>query len=275
MRKDRRPKTEAPRDRGNLPSSVFRLQPIFTPMIKKILKWTAIVIGVIVLGLFIFGWLKNEKVPSGSPSAEADALANKVLATIDYAAWDSTSYVQWSFPGGHDYLWNKDTDMVRVKWKNNEVKLHTKTVLGKAFQDGTEVQGETADELIQTAWGYFCNDSFWLNAPAKVFDPGTSRSLVTLKDGREGLMIRYESGGVTPGDSYVWILDENGLPTAWKMWVKIIPVGGTELSWENWTTLSTGAKISQTHKSAGPTLELTNVKAAMTWQELGETEKPF
>jgi len=244
-------------------------------MIKKILKWLAILIAVLIAGVFIFGWMANEKMPIGTTSPEADAKANQMLQAINQAAWDSTTYVQWSFPGGHDYLWDKDRNLVRVEWGENKVLLNTKTVSGKAFVNGQVQEGKKANDLVQKAWGFFCNDSFWLNAPTKVFDPGTSRSLVTLKDGRKGLMIKYASGGVTPGDTYVWVMDENGLPVAWKMWVKIIPIGGIESSWEDWVTLSTGAKIAQAHATAGPTLKLTNVKGAMDWNTIGEGSDPF
>ncbi|MEZ4952350.1 MAG: hypothetical protein R2825_02080 [Saprospiraceae bacterium] len=37
--------------------------------------------------------------------------------------------------------------------------------------------------------------------------------------------MQYKTGGVTPSDSYVWLLDENGQPTAWKMWVSITSIG--------------------------------------------------
>ena len=244
-------------------------------MIKKILKWLAIIVAVLIAVVIIFGIIANEKMPEGTPSPEADAKANKMLEAINYAAWDSTTYVQWSFPGGHDYLWDKDRNLVRIVWGDHKVLLNTKTVNGKAFKGGVALEANAANKLIQKAWNYFCNDSFWLNAPAKVFDPGTSRSLVTLKDGREGLMIRYESGGVTPGDTYVWIMDENGLPVAWKMWIKIVPIGGIEAGWSDWITLSTGSKIAQAHSTAGPTLKLTNVKGEMDWKAMGEESDPF
>ena len=69
----------------------------------------------------------------------------------------------------------------------------------------------------------------------KAFDPGTSRALLKLPNGNDGLLVHYNSGGVTPGDTYLWHLDENGLPVAWQMWVGIIPVGGMQFSWEDWT----------------------------------------
>ena len=241
---------------------------------KKILKWTGISLLIIVVGLFIVGLIMHESRPECTPSPEADALAEKMLAAVNKAAWDTTNILQWTFPGGHDYLWDKGRDFVEVKWKAHKVLLHTKTVTGKAYTDGELQADDKANKLIQNAWAFFCNDSWWLNAPVKAFDPGTERSIVSLKDGREGLMVAYASGGVTPGDAYVWILDESGLPTSYKMWVSIIPVGGIEVGWDEWKTLPTGAKVATIRK--GPIeLPITNVKGAASLVEFGLDEDPF
>jgi hypothetical protein len=47
---------------------------------------------------------------------------------------------------------------------------------------------------------YFNNDSFWLIAPFKLRDAGTTRSIV-MQDEKKSFMISYASGGSTPGDS--------------------------------------------------------------------------
>ena len=132
-------------------------------MLKKTLKWLAIVIGLILLSLVIIGFVMNESKPVGVAGAEADALANKMLKAIDKPAWDSTKYVQWTFKGMHTFLWDKERHLVRVTWGDKEVLLHTKSVTGKAYNIGIEVVGDEADKMIQDAWSYFCNDSFWLN----------------------------------------------------------------------------------------------------------------
>jgi hypothetical protein len=49
-------------------------------------------------------------------------------------------------------------------------------------------------------------------------DEGTTRSLVKNEDKTNGLLVSYASGGVTPGDAYLWKLDANGLPQSYKMW---------------------------------------------------------
>ena len=241
---------------------------------KKFLKWFGIILGSIILLGFIAGWIASEKKPVGEPGAAAEALAQKMQEAINKEAWDSTRYVTWTFRDAHDFVWNKTAHLVQVEWGDNRVILDEKTQQGKAWVANAEVEGEKASKLLKTAWALFCNDSFWLNAPAKAFDPGTSRSMVKLDDGREGVMVSYSSGGVTPGDSYLWIVDENGLPKAWKMWVNIIPIGGIELSWENWITLSTGAKIASTHKGIGE-LVLTNIKGGMNLSDIGLTDDPF
>lgn len=128
-----------------------------------------------------------------------------------------------------------------------------------------------AQKGVQKAYKNFINDAFWLNPIVKIFDEGTSRSIVTLADGREGLLVSYASGGVTPGDSYLWLVDANGLPTAWKLWVGILPIGGLEFSWDNWLTLPTGAKIATGHtvKSTSISTPITNVASGPDLKALG------
>ncbi|MEO1259194.1 MAG: hypothetical protein AAFZ15_10375 [Bacteroidota bacterium] len=244
---------------------------------KKILKVLGFLILIIVVGLFVLWLVNNESEPVGEKGPAADQMAEKMMAAVNKTAWDSTRYIQWTFANGnHDYFWDKERNLVKVNWKQNEVLLNTKKVDGKAWQQGVEIRNGDRNELIQTAWSFFCNDSYWLNPMVKAFDPGTERSIVKLEDGREGLKVQYTSGGVTPGDSYVWILDENGRPNAWKMWVKIIPLGGIENSWDGWQTLSTGAEISTQHTFFGKPLDfLTNVKAGMNLSDFGLGEDPF
>jgi len=242
---------------------------------KKAAKIVGLIIGALVVIGGISLWIVHEPKPKGTPGVEADALAEKVLEAINYEAWDSTRWVQWTFAERHTFVWDKERHLVQVNWAENEVLLNPNEIDGTAFVDGQKVDGEQAAELVQTAWEYFVNDGFWLNAPAKVFDPGTNRSLVKLEDSSQGLLITYESGGVTPGDSYLWILDGNGLPQKWKMWVSIIPIGGIEATWADWTTLSTGAKIATSHKLGPLNLTVTNLQTAQSWEALGLSEDPF
>ena len=242
---------------------------------KKIFKWFFISLAILLLVLTVLGIMAHEAKPQTTPSSAADTLAQKMMTAVNKTAWDSTAIISWDFAGRQKYLWDKSRNFVKVMWDNNEVLLHTKTVTGKTYRKGKEVTGSKSQQLISKAWEHFCNDSFWLNAVVKVFDEGTSRSLIKVKDGREALLVAYESGGVTPGDAYGWILDKNGLPKSWKMWVSIIPIGGLEFTWEDWVTLETGAKIATLHKSKIFDLKINEVKGAANLAAYGLTKDPF
>jgi hypothetical protein len=235
-----------------------------------------IIIGIVLLALIgisvIAGLIIHEDRPEGQPGPKADALARQMEEAIRIDAWDNTRFLRWTFPGGHHYVWDKTKGLVQVRWSDTEVLLRTADVTGKAWRNQQELSGEEAEQAIQTAWGFFCNDSFWLNAPAKAFDPGTQRSLVSLEDGEQALLVEYQSGGVTPGDAYLWKLQDNGLPECFRMWVSILPIGGLEASWEDWTTLSTGAKIATSHDLGIVTTTITNLKGG---NELEAVELDF
>lgn len=237
------------------------------------LKKTLILLSVLAIICVMLYAFYDEPLPNGEKGPAADALADKMLAAVNFEAWDSTVAVKWSFYRGHVFLWDKKRNLVEVKWKDMRVLLNTVDLTGKAYESGQQLDGEEEKEALQTAWEYFANDSFWLAAPFKINDPGTSKSLVKAKNG-DALLVQYSSGGVTPGDSYLWLLNEEGLPIAWKLWVKIIPLGGMEFSWEKWETYSTGAYISTLHNGVVK-VEISGVELAMDVAELNNGHDPF
>lgn len=220
----------------------------------KWIKWTIAIFVSLLLIITIIGVAVHEQRPVMTASTEADSVAKKMLAALNVSAWDSVHTVAWQFMGGRRYVWNKRHDSVRVQWSDVTVALHTGSVTGRATRSGIMVGVEESKKYVRKAWKYFCNDSFWLVAPYKVFDPGTERGLVELEDGETGLLVSYTSGGVTPGDSYVWVLNDDFVPNAWKMWVQVIPVGGIEVRWQDWKQHEGGVMLSGS-KRIGP-LEL-------------------
>lgn len=242
----------------------------------KWLKRIGVFLAIIIAAIGLLFLLNNESMPEGKTGPEADKLAEKVLTAINKTAWDTTGAITWNFAGRHDFIWDKTRHLTQVTWEDNKVLIDLKNVTGIAYKNGTAIADKTEnDKMVKTAWSYWANDSFWLNAPAKVFDNGTTRSIVKLEDGSDGLLITYASGGVTPGDSYLWKLDENGLPKSYKMWVKIIPLGGVEATWEDWQTTSTGAKIAGKHQLGPMEIMVTKVKATANLAELTGGEDIF
>jgi len=234
------------------------------------------ILGILVI-LGIIGFvMANESLPEGKTGAEADALAQKMLDRLNKNAWDTLNYASWSFVDRQHYIWNKKDNDAVISWGENKVVMDLDEVTGKAFMGGAEVKdADQKAKLISTAWAHWCNDSFWFGAHYKVFDKGTERSIVKTEDGKDALMISYTSGGVTPGDSYLWLLDDSGLPYAYKMWTKI-PIGGLEAKWSDWQTLDGGAMVAQNHMIAGRmNVALTNIKAGESIRDLGLSTDPF
>ncbi len=222
------------------------------------------------LGLAVVGYSLNETRPEGQAGPEADALARSMEAAVDKEAWDRTGAVRWSFFERHHYVWDREHDLVELRWGDSRALFRTGDRTGRAWHAGSEQTGEDATEALRAAYAYWINDSFWLNPVVKFFDPGVERSLVKLDDRRDALLVSYSSGGVTPGDAYLWIPGDDGLPKAWRMWVQIIPIGGIETSWEGWTELATGAKVSTQHEGWGRTMTfISNVKGAENLEGLG------
>ncbi|ADV51046.1 hypothetical protein Celal_3797 [Cellulophaga algicola DSM 14237] len=232
-------------------------------LLKGILKAILVLLGLMIAVFAIVYFVYNEKVPVGENPQEADALAYKMLNAINQKAYEDTRYLEWSFAGGgHRYKWDKQKGLVVVKWDNYSVNLNLNdTYLSEVTKNNAEVTAKEARDTFHIAWEYFNNDSFWLVAPFKVFDEGTTRSLVTLEDGSQGLMISYNSGGSTPGDSYVWKLNEEGFPVNYKMWVSIIPIGGLEATWEGWKTMENGVSLPASHKIGPISLSMGEVRA--------------
>jgi len=228
---------------------------------KKLLKITGIILAIAVIAVAIFYYKNNESLPLGKQGKDADALATKMLNALNFNNYKNTEVLEWSFRGKHFYIWNKKENSVQVKWDGNIIQLHTSSPEKNKYLTGPNQTKEK--EYIQIAIDYFNNDSFWLVAPYKVFDEGVERSIVK-HNGNEALLITYKTGGSTPGDSYLWILDENGFPTSYKMWVGIIPIGGIEATWSNWKETEAGLQLPTTHTISlfGMELCMGDVKAS-------------
>lgn len=235
----------------------------------RVLKFT--LIGLLAVGALLFGvyFIMDEEIPEGGDLPKAYELGNRMLHATGYQYWKDTRYVRWVFPGGHLYIWDIHNERVMVEWSGKRVLLNTAEITGIAWEDGNRLSGEQKENAIQDAWKLFCNDSFWLVAPYKIYSPDTEHSVVELPDGRQGLKVTYGSGGVTPGDTYVWLQNGKGLPTSVKMWVSVIPIGGIEFTWEEWKTLDSGAKIATLHSHPLIDLEIEGLMSGQTLEDVG------
>ncbi len=227
---------------------------------KKFLKVIGVIIFLIIGFGVVFYFINNEVLPEGKKGKEADALAIKMFNAINHEAFENAEVLEWSFRNAHFYKWNKQKNSVTVSWDKNKVILNTKdNSKSEVFVDDKKVENT---EILKIAIDYFNNDSFWLIAHYKIFDEGTERRIVNY-EGKEALLITYTSGGSSPGDSYLWILDDNYMPTSYKMWASIIPIGGVSATWDNWKITESGIKLPEKHTLSlfGMEIQMGDVKA--------------
>ena len=238
----------------------------------KIVVWgVGILIALGAIGYFSL----NKKLPVGKEGPEAEALADKMLAAINKPAWDSLGALHWEYSRGHIFTWDKRNNLAEVIWGKKRALINPEEGKGIAFEDGKQVDEKKNASMVQDAIKFFWNDGFWLYAPFKCKDPGTVRKLIEGENGEQSLMVTYSSGGLTPGDSYLWHLDENGLPKSWQFWVKIIPIGGIGSTWANWETLPGGAKLATLRGTSLVDLKVTNLKGGQSLTEIGYPEDLF
>ncbi len=234
-----------------------------------------LVLVVAALTCFVF-WVSEPRPTSERPEA-ASREVDRMWRALRQEAWLETGAVEWDFGGRQQHLWDRERSLSRVSWGSVTVLQHLSRREGLAFDAGQQVTDpERRQELVEQAWAHFANDSFWLAAPFKARDPGTSLGM-GLAGEDEGVLVSYAQGGVTPGDAYLWVVDAEGRPVAWRMWVSILPIGGERTTWEGWLELDTGAWVATRHRFAHVPFELvlSDVRGAATLSELTGGDDPF
>ena len=175
----------------------------------------------------------------GSPDAPrletaADSLAFRVTeAAGGLDTWEALPGIafEWAFVRDsvevvrNWHVWDKTGDRVRSEFQIGADSVvvavfspsafDPEAPVGQAALNGTVLAGEIATEQLAGAQSRFINDSYWLLAPLKVFDPGVVRAVET-RDHVVGLALSFEGVGLTPGDRYWLAVDDgSGATTGW------------------------------------------------------------
>lgn len=216
------------------------------------------VLGIVVV-LSIAGYIMSDDLPEGQQGQKADELAQKILKELNYEAFKKTKRIDWTFAGVHSYQWHKNEDYVIVNTNSTKIKLNLKDYNLSEIISPENYDDDEKQKILESSIKNFNNDSFWLVAPYKLMDKGAVRQIVKFKH-EDALLVTYTSGGNTPGDSYLWLLDENQKPTGFKMWVSIIPIGGLRAEWKNWVETESGMILSTQKTILGLPIEITNLK---------------
>lgn len=153
-------------------------------------------------------------------ATRADSVALMVYDAVGGpSAWASVPYLRFDFATGNDtvrqvrarHLWNRQNGDYRLEMNAGEdtvyvalFNVHTRE--GNVYLNGQPVDSTRRAEWLERAYGRFINDTYWLLAPTKLFDPGVTRAYVpdSSTADTEVITLTFDDVGLTPGDRY-WI----------------------------------------------------------------------
>ncbi len=225
----------------------------------------------VILGSFLLiSATACSSLPNGKQGPEAEALADKMIKSSGYEQWNNASAaVFFDFSEREQIFWDVKRNLIEVTMDDGEVVVQLNRATWKAIVKvkGKQLsKGKEFDEHVSKANKQFVNDTYWLNPLWHIRSPGTKRYLVE----KNRLRVTFASGGVTPGDSYVFTFDEkSNRMVKMEMWVSIIPIKGISATFENYKTFETGVPVAQDHKLSFINLKLRKIKF---WAEYPGTE---
>lgn len=221
--------------------------------------------------LLVLVAVQCSSLPKGQPGEAAEALAQKMLKAADYDAWQQIAAVTFIFRGDDRVFWDKKRKLVEVTFGKNLVQFSEVTGKSVCFEKERRVMDD-CESLTQKAVKRFYNHTFWINPAFHVMAPGTTRAIVT--DEGEKLLVSYASGGATPGDSYLFTLDDEGKIANMRMWVSILPVKGITAKFDDYRAVEKGIRIAHHHKVGGVSnVDLSEVKLYVAYPEPGATDR--
>ncbi|MFZ5629258.1 MAG: hypothetical protein ACOY5B_09045 [Spirochaetota bacterium] len=183
--------------------------------------------------------------PKGTPGPRAEELAQKMLAGADFEKWQATAAVSFTFRGGDKIFWDRKRKLTEVVIKKKLVQFSEVSGKSICFEEERRVTDDCA-EMTQTAIKRFYNHTFWLNPAFHISSPGAERALV----GDQQLLVSFRSGGATPGDAYLFTLDEEGKIAEMRMWVSVLPIKGARAVFSNYVKSQTGVRVALNHDVA-------------------------
>jgi len=189
---------------------------------------------------------------ANDPKAEAVGRA-MIQAMGGTAAWERARYFRFDFTVVRDgkkiasfaHAWDRWTGRYRVEgedahgvpWK---AFFDVNSRKGDYWVNGAKADGQTSAQGLENAYGRFINDSYWLLAPWKVFDPGVHLEYVgSVRDAAgnacDEIKLSFEGVGLTPKDIYWMDIDSaTHLLTQWKFVLNGGNDAPTVVAWKEW-----------------------------------------
>lgn len=194
-----------------------------------------------------------------TPDAKADALGKDLVASLGgEKAWDKARQFRFDFVVEREgktiarfsHSWDRYTGDYRVSGTDKTgapfvVYFNVNSKEGEPYVNGKPMEPDAKDAMLKTAYGRFINDSYWLLAPWKIFDPGVHRSYDGEKPCPEGggmcdvLKLSFDNVGLTPKDIYwLWITRDGHKMVAWQYLLNGATEEPTTAMWKDWRNFS-------------------------------------
>ena len=200
-------------------------------------------------------------IPALASAAERDARADSVGKELIAAmggmpAWEKARQFRFEFVvlkegqpvARFAHVWDRYTGDYRLSGTDKTgapytVLFNVNTKAGTAFVNGRPAEPEKQSALLENAYGRFINDSYWLLAPWKIFDPGVRLAYDGEKPCPGGgvcdvLKLSFENVGLTPKDVYwMWITREGRHMVQWQYVLGGAADPPTTAAWKDWRTM--------------------------------------
>jgi hypothetical protein len=170
-------------------------------------------------------------------SAASDAHAKKLALAVHLASggpnWARVKTVRFTFNVEKDgkilisasHVWDVRAETDTVTWDGRTVTVN--------------IRNPDRDEYAQAAYARWVNDSYWLLAPLKLFDPDVHLDYTgphTIR-GRsyESLFLTHGDVGLTPRDKYKFYIDPQTHLVAYWCYMPAVPrEGGAHITCGSW-----------------------------------------
>ena len=165
---------------------------------------------------------------SAARDPKAVSVAESMISAMGgKGGWDKARFLRFDFTVVRDgkkvasisHWWDRYDGRYRVEgvdsksgpWK---AYLNVQTREGEFFVNGARVEGEAKARGLENAYGRFINDTYWLLAPWKVFDPGVNLEYVGEVKTAAGqdcdeIKLSFDGVGLTPKDVYWMDIDRS------------------------------------------------------------------
>jgi hypothetical protein len=190
--------------------------------------------------------------------AKADAVGKELITALGgQSSWEKARQFEFTFVVDREgktvarfaQAWDRYTGDYRVTGTDKTgapfaVYFNVNTRAGKAFVNGKPAEGEDQQKLLVSAYGRFINDTYWLLAPWKIFDPGVHLTHDGEKPCPEGgtcdvLKLSFDDVGLTPKDVYwIWVTREGRHVVQWQYVLNGAQEEPTTALWKSWQSFS-------------------------------------